>query len=441
MMQMPGMWELNGYGDPVYLNDGFAWRGHFNQQPPAVPTKDNHVGSYRRIVEIPSDWDGKQVIAHFGSVTSNIYLYVNGHFVGYAEDSKIAAEFDITPYLKKGKNLIAFQTFRWCDGSWCEDQDFWRLSGVARENFLYARPKKAHLDDIRVVADLDNDYRDGVLRVNPSFTMDKSKKGRNNIEEEYLLYDKDGNAVDCTPKADGKGGFTMLVSNPHKWTAETPYLYTFVTKVKMQGKVLEELPVKVGFRKVEIKNKQFLVNGQPVYIKGADRHEMDPDGGYVVSLDRMIQDIRIMKRLNINAVRTCHYPDDPRWYDLCDQYGIYLVAEANQESHGFGYGEDAAAKKPAFVRQIMERNQHNVSSFFNHPSVVTWSLGNETVMGDNFLNAYKWVKSQDASRPVQYEQAHQGEGTDIFCPMYYSVKNCENYSKNPNSKMPLIQCE
>ena len=440
-MRMPGLWELNGYGDPVYLNDGFAWRGHFNQQPPAVPTKDNHVGSYRRIVEIPSDWDGKQVIAHFGSVTSNIYLYVNGRFVGYAEDSKIAAEFDISPYLKKGKNLIAFQTFRWCDGSWCEDQDFWRLSGVARENFLYARPKQAHLDDIRVVADLDNDYRDGVLRVNPSFTMDKTKKVRDNIEMEYRLYDKDGNAIDCTPKADGKGGFTIFVPNPHKWTAETPYLYTFITKVKMLGKVLEEVPVKVGFRKVEIKNKQFLVNGQPVYIKGADRHEMDPDGGYVVSLERMIQDIRIMKRLNINAVRTCHYPDDPRWYDLCDQYGIYLVAEANQESHGFGYGDDAAAKKPMFARQIMERNQHNVSSFFNHPSVVTWSLGNETVMGDNFLEAYHWVKSQDSSRPVQYERALNGEGTDIFCPMYYPVDRCEAYCKNPQSTKPLIQCE
>ena len=440
-MPVPGNWELNGYGDPEYVNTGFGWRGHFNEQPPAVPTKDNHVGSYRKVIDIPTDWNGKQVIAHFGSVTSNIYLYVNGKFAGYAEDSKVAAEFDITPYLKKGKNLIAFQTFRWCDGSWCEDQDFWRLSGVARENYLYARNKNIHLDDIRVVGDLDNQYQDGILRLKPTFSVDKSKKVNNNLEIEYSLYDADGKKLDCVPRREASGDIAMLVGNPHKWTAETPYLYTLMVKVKLLDKVIEEVPIKVGFRKVEIKNKQFLVNGQPVLIKGADRHEMDPDAGYVVSLERMIQDIKIMKRLNINAVRTCHYPDDPRWYELCDEYGIYVVAEANQESHGFQYGDDAAAKKPMFAKQIMERNQHNVSMYFNHPSVVTWSMGNETVMGDNFLQAYKWIKSQDQSRPVQYEQASRGEGTDIFCPMYYPVSACEKYAKDPNSPMPLIQCE
>ena len=440
-MPVPGNWELNGYGDPEYVNVGFAWRGHFQGQPPAVPVKDNHVGSYRRTIDIPEDWDGKQVIAHFGSVTSNIYLYVNGHFAGYAEDSKVAAEFDITPYLKKGKNLIAFQTFRWCDGSWCEDQDFWRLSGVARENYLYARPKNVHLDDIRVVGDLDEQYCNGILRLKPSFTIEKSKKVSDNVEMEYALYDAEGKSIDCVPRRDDSGEITMAVDNPHKWTAETPYLYTLVTRVKLLGKVLEEIPVKVGFRKVEIRNRQFLVNGEPVLIKGANRHEMDPDGGYVVSLERMIQDIRIMKRLNINAVRTCHYPDDPRWYELCDLYGIYLVAEANQESHGFYYGDDAAAKKPMFAKQIMERNQHNVAMYFNHPSVVTWSLGNETVMGDNFLQAYKWIKSQDKSRPVQYEQAGKGEGTDIYCPMYYPVDLCEKYCKDEKNTKPLIQCE
>ena len=440
-MSVPGNWELNGFGDPEYVNTGFGWRGHFNEQPPAVPTKDNHVGSYRRVIDIPADWDGKQVIAHFGSVTSNIYLYVNGRLAGYAEDSKVAAEFDITPYLKKGKNLIAFQTFRWCDGSWCEDQDFWRLSGVARENYLYARNKNTHLDDIRVVGDLDNQYRDGILRLKPTFSVGKSKKTSNNVEMEYSLYDADGKKLNCVPRREASGDIVMLVDNPHKWTAETPYLYTLMIKVKILDKVIEEVPVKVGFRKVEIKNKQFLVNGQPVLIKGADRHEMDPDAGYAVSLERMIQDIKIMKRLNINAVRTCHYPDDPRWYELCDKYGIYLVAEANQESHGFGYGKDAAAKKPIFAKQILERNQHNVSMYFNHPSVVTWSLGNETVMGDNFLQAYKWIKGQDESRPVQYEQAGKGEGTDIFCPMYYPVDLCEKYCKDETNTKPLIQCE
>ena len=310
---VPGNWEMYGYGVPEYVNVGFGWRGHFDEQPPAVPTKDNHVGSYRRIINIPENWDGKQVVAHFGSVTSNIYLYVNGKFAGYAEDSKVAAEFDITPYLKKGKNLIAFQTFRWCDGSWDEDQDFWRLSGVARECYLFARDAKLQLEDVRVTPDLVNNYKDGVLHI--------STKVKGTGKLNFILFDKEGKQVATATglAKNGTANITMNVENPHKW--------------------------------------------------------------------------------------------------------------------------NAAAKKPMFAKQIMERNQHNVSIYFNHPSVVTWSLGNETVMGDNFLQAYKWVKSQDQSRPVQYEQARQGEGTDIFCPMYYPVKNCENYCKNPNSKMPLIQCE
>lgn len=438
-IQMPGNWEMLGYGQPEYVNVGFAWRGHFDQQPPAVPTKDNHVGSYRREINIPSNWDGKRVIAHFGSVTSNIYLYVNGKFAGYAEDSKVAAEFDITPFLKKGKNLIAFQTFRWCDGSWCEDQDFWRLSGPARENYLYARSKDHRLLDVRVETELKNNYKDGYLNI--------TAKVQGNTLAYFGLYDPDGKEVIVTGTDNVRNGvakYQLRVKNVRKWSAETPNLYTLVVSPIQNGGMYlpyEIVQVKVGFRKVEIKNKQFLVNGQPVLLKGADRHEMDPDEGYNVSEQRMIQDIMMMKRMNINAVRTCHYPDDPRWYDLCDKYGLYVVAEANQESHGFQYGDDAAAKKPEFAKQIMERNQHNVSMFFNHPSIVTWSLGNETVMGDNFLKAYKWIKSQDKTRPVQYEQARRGEGTDIFCPMYYPVSACEKYAKDPNSPMPLIQCE
>ena len=438
-IQMPGNWEMLGYGQPEYVNVGFAWRGHFDQQPPAVPTKDNHVGSYRREINIPSNWDGKRVIAHFGSVTSNIYLYVNGKFAGYAEDSKVAAEFDITPFLKKGKNLIAFQTFRWCDGSWCEDQDFWRLSGPARENYLYARSKEHRLLDVRVETELKNNYKDGYLNI--------TAKVQGNTLAYFGLYDPDGKEVIVTGTDNVKNGvakYQLRVKNVRKWSAETPNLYTLVVSPIQNGGMYlpyEIVQVKVGFRKVEIKNKQFLVNGQPVLLKGADRHEIDPDEGYNVSEQRMIQDIMMMKRMNINAVRTSHYPNDPRWYDLCDKYGLYVVAEANQESHGFQYGDDAAAKKPEFAKQIMERNQHNVSMFFNHPSIVTWSLGNETVMGDNFLKAYKWIKEQDKTRPVQYEQARRGEGTDIFCPMYYSVAASEKYAKDPNSPMPLIQCE
>ena len=438
-IQMPGNWEMLGYGQPEYVNIGFAWRGHFDQQPPAVPTKDNHVGSYRREINIPSNWDGKRVIAHFGSVTSNIYLYVNGKFAGYAEDSKVAAEFDITPFLKKGKNLIAFQSFRWCDGSWCEDQDFWRLSGPARENYLYARSKDHRLLDVRVETELKNNYKDGALNI--------TAKLQGNTLAYFGLYDPDGKEVIVTGTDNVKNGvakYQLRVKNVRKWSAETPNLYTLVVSPIQNGGMYspyEIIQVKVGFRKVEIKNKQLLVNGQPVLLKGANRHEMDPDEGYNVSEKRMIQDIMMMKRLNINAVRTCHYPDDPRWYDLCDKYGLYVVAEANQESHGFQYGDDAAAKKPEFDKQIMERNQHNVSMFYNHPSIITWSMGNETVMGDNFIQAYKWIKSQDKTRPVQYEQARRGEGTDIFCPMYYPVSACEKYAKDPNSPMPLIQCE
>ena len=438
-IQMPGNWEMLGYGQPEYVNVGFGWRGHFDQQPPAVPTKDNHVGSYRREINIPSNWDGKRVIAHFGSVTSNIYLYVNGKFAGYAEDSKVAAEFDITPFLKKGKNLIAFQTFRWCDGSWCEDQDFWRLSGPARENYLYARSKDHRLLDVRVETELKNNYKDGYLNI--------TAKVQGNTLAYFGLYDPDGKEVIVTGTDNVRNGvakYQLRVKNVRKWSAETPNLYTLVVSPIQNGGMYlpyEIVQVKVGFRKVEIKNKQFLVNGQPVLLKGANRHEIDPDEGYNLSEQRMIQDIMMMKRMNINAVRTCHYPDDPRWYDLCDKYGLYVVAEANQESHGFQYGDDAAAKKPEFAKQIMERNQHNVSMFYNHPSIVTWSMGNETVMGDNFLQAYKWIKSQDKTRPVQYEQARRGEGTDIFCPMYYPVASSEKYAKDPNSPMPLIQCE
>ena len=440
-MNIPGLWELNGYGDPIYVNIGFGWRGHFKNNPPEVPEKDNHVGSYRRVITLPNDWDGKQVIAHFGSVTSNIYLWVNGQFVGYAEDSKMAAEFDLTPYLKKGDNLIAFQTFRWCDGSYCEDQDFWRLSGVARDCYLYARDKAIHIDDVRITPDLVNGYKDGRLNVKVNFT------GKCNLT--FELFDAEGKSVAVKALENIKGNtaeVTLEVQNPHKWTAETPYLYNLVvcpTTPNARFTAYEAIPQKVGFRKVEIKNSQLLVNGEAVYIKGADRHELDPDGGYVVSRERMIEDIKIMKRFNINAVRTCHYPDDPVWYDLCDEYGIYLCAEANQESHGFGYRPDSEAKKPQFAMQILQRNQHNVGVNFNHPSVIIWSLGNETVDGPNFTAAYQWIKSQDLSRPVHWEQAGSGPNTDIRCPMYASQEWCERYAKSerPEDQKPLIQCE
>ena len=454
-MPVPGMWEMNGYGDAEYVNSGFAWRGHFNQKPPQVPTKDNHVGSYRRSFRIPADWAGKQVVARFGSVTSCIYLYVNGQFVGYSEDSKVATEFDITPFVKAGEeNLIAFQVFRWCDGSWCEDQDFWRLSGVARDSYLFARDLNNHVEDIRIYASLDDNYKNGILGLATTFSNP-------DFETAFELLDAQGQKVSPFGDIDSSpdiNDYSRVFDNTgfeniKHWTAETPYLYTLLTYVypktgtkrgvsQYAKEPIEVIPLKVGFRTVEIKNAQLLVNGKPILIKGADRHELDPDGGYVVSRERMIQDIQIMKRLNINAVRTCHYPDDPVWYDLCDEYGIYLTAEANQESHGFGYGKDAEAKKPLFAKQILERNQNNVRSHFNHPAIIVWSLGNETVNGPNFEAAYDWIKAEDKSRPCQWEQAHrEGRNTDIFCPMYYTPWHCEAYCKDDNFQKPLIQCE
>lgn len=435
-MPVPGMWELNGYGDPVYVNTGFPWRGHFKDNPPEVPVKDNHVGTYRKTFTLPAGWDGRQIIAHFGSVTSNIYLYVNGRYVGYAEDSKIAAEFDITKFVHSGENTIAFQVFRWCDGTYCEDQDFWRLCGVARDSYLYSRSLAAHIDDIRVTPDLDGQYKDGTLRIKTTLSGDATV--------EYSLMDTSGNRTVAAAEAMGKGlvETTMEIPNPRKWTAETPYLYTLIATVKSGGKVCDVVPVTVGFRKVEIKGKQLLVNGEPVLIKGVNRHELDPYTGYVVSVDRMIEDIKVMKRNNINAVRTCHYPDSPIWYELCDKYGIYVCAEANQESHGLCYDpKNSQASLPKFAKQILQRNQHNVSAHFNHPSVIIWSLGNETVDGPNFTAAYQWIKSQDLSRPIHWEPAWNGANTDIRCPMYASHSWCENYLKDASNTKPLIQCE
>jgi len=432
-MPVPGMWELNGYGDPQYTNMGYTWKNQFQNDPPNVPIENNHVGSYRRTIRIPAGWQGKQIIAHFGSVTSNMYLWVNGRYVGYSEDSKMEREFDVTPYLKTGDNLFAFQVFRWCDGTYLEDQDFWRLSGVARDSYLLARNKTAHLDDIRVIPDLDANYENGTLTIQPTL------KGGAKVD--LKLLDAEGKSV---AEAKGVAKETRLeVAKPEKWSAESPYLYTLVATVKSGAKSVEVVPVKVGFRKIELKGATLTVNGQVVLFKGADRHELDPDGGYVVSRERMLQDIRIMKENNINAVRTCHYTDDNYWYDLCDQYGIYVVAETNVESHGMGYKEWTLAKNEAYRWMHLERNQQNVRRNFNHPSVIFWSLGNEAGMGPNFEDCYKWIKQEDPSRVCQYERAEHSEFTDIFCPMYYDYWSCERYceSTKPEDQKPLIQCE
>ncbi|MDE5611104.1 MAG: DUF4981 domain-containing protein, partial [Odoribacter sp.] len=435
---VPGLWELNGYGDAVYKNVGFAWSNQFAPNPPLVESRNNHVGSYRKTFELPADWKGQQVYLHVGSATSNLWVWVNGKFVGYSEDSKMAAEFDLTKYLRPGKNLIAMQIYRWCDGSYLEDQDFWRLSGIGRDVYLYAR-NPMHIEDIFIVPDLDAAYRDGTLDVTANVS-------RNGGSVELELRDREGGLVESkTVKPDAKGGIHTVfkVANPAKWSAEDPNLYTLTFTLKNGNRVVEVIPQRVGFRKIELKKDlgQIWVNGKPVLFKGADRHEMDPLTGYVVTRERMLQDIRIMKENNLNAVRTCHYPDDPEWYNLCDEYGLYVVCEGNIESHGMGYGEKTLAKVPAFAKAHLERDQRMVEAFKNHPSIIFWSLGNEAGDGPNFEACYKWIKERDRSRAVQYERAGEAAHTDVVCPMYSGLQHMENYARNDEKYRPFIMCE
>ncbi len=418
---VPGLFEMEGYGDKIYKNMGYAWCTTFKNNPPYVGETNNYTGSYRRTFDLPQNWKGQEVYFHVGSATSNLSVWVNGKYVGYSEDSKVAAEFNITKYLKPGKNLIAMQIMRWCDGSYLEDQDFWRFTGIAREVYLYATPK-VHVQDITI----GQEYQQG----NGLLSVDVKLAGKATVEAK--LFDAAGNQV--------AEGLKATVANAKAWTAETPNLYTLFIYLKQGNKTLEVIKKKIGFRHIEIKGGQLLVNGQPILIKGADRHELDPDGGYIVPVSRMIQDIKIMKQLNINAVRTCHYPDDPRWYDLCDEYGIYLTAESNLESHGMGYREHTLAKNPEFAKAHIERQEGNIITYKNNPSIIVWSLGNEAGYGVNFEKAYDWVKAYDKTRPCQFEQARHDGKTDIFCPMYMGYEDCEKYAQTDNPR-PLIQCE
>ena len=429
-MKVPGVWELNGYGDPLYVNSGYAWKNQYENNPPYVPEENNYVGSYRRWIKIPASWKNKDIIAHFGSVTSNMYLWVNGKFVGYGEDSKLEQEYDLTSYLEPGKeNLIAFQVFRWCDGTYLEDQDFFRYSGVGRDCYLTSREKK-RVEDIRVIPDLTDDYGKG--------TLDISLKGKGQIAVTLILLAPDGSTITTYP-ASSTSKVRIEIDDPILWSAESPVLYKLLVSAENGEEVI---PVNVGFRKVELTGKgQVLVNGKPVLFKGVNRHELDPKGGYVVSPERMEEDIRLMKEFNINAVRTCHYPDDNYFYDLCDKYGIYMIAEANVESHGMGYKEKTLAKSPSYKKAHIERNQRNVQRNFNHPSVIFWSLGNEAGDGQNFEAAYEWIKKEDTGRPVQYERAGLSNHTDIHCPMYAGYDHMEKFGRDGSDARPLIQCE
>ena len=437
-MPVPGMWELNGYGDPVYVNNLYVWRNYYRSNPPYVPEEGNYVGQYRRTFALGDEWKGKDVYLHIGSATSNVRVWVNGKEVGYSEDSKLEARFDITKYVKTGENLVAFEIFRWCDGTYLEDQDFWRMTGISRDVYVFSREKK-RIEDIRVVASASG----------KAFLRAEVSKGVKGVQ--FEMRDPDGRVVSLfrSPVVKNAVEAVVVVPDVKQWSAETPWLYTldvtaFDNKYQsdsfdMDGKT-ESASIRIGFRDVEIKDGQLLVNGQPVLIKGANRHEMNPYKGYVVSEADMIQDIQIMKRLNINAVRTCHYPDDPLWYSLCDRYGLYVVAEANIESHGMGYGEQTLAKREDYEIAHLDRIERAVKRDINHPSVIVWSLGNEAGFGPNFEKGYELVKSMDSSRPVQYEQAHGNKYTDIYCPMYLPFDRCEKYAAS-NPAKPLIQCE
>jgi beta-galactosidase len=438
-LDVPAIWEVNGYGDPLYVNSRFAWDYIMKPEPPKVPEKENHVGSYRRVINLPDHWDGKEVFINLGAISSCVYLWVNGQFAGYSEDRKLEPEFNITSYLKKGENLIAFQVFRWCDGTFVELQDFWRLAGTSRDVYLYARDP-FHIKDYTVVADLDDTYSDGLLNVSVDFEKQHLDKNRDATVEMELKNSRgesvwtSSNTVTTNTTVTATGTF----KNVEKWSAEQPKLYELYISLKdKNGKLLEVIPQQVGFRKVEIKNGLLLVNGQPILIKGVNRHEMDPDKAYYVSRESMEQDVRIMKMNNINAVRTCHYPNDPHFYELCDKYGLYVVDEANIEAHGY----EKIADMKDWVPTHLQRATRLVKRDKNHPSVIIWSMGNESGDGIGFKKAYKAMKEIDSTRPVQYQRPGMKKHTDIYVPFYVGYSGLEEYGKKGDQRMPLIQCE
>ncbi|MFH0991038.1 MAG: glycoside hydrolase family 2 TIM barrel-domain containing protein [bacterium] len=443
-IQVPSMWEFQGYGIPIYVNSDYEFPKPW--LPPHVPHDYNPVGSYKRTFTVSKDWDGKQIFIHFGAVKSAFYIWVNGQKVGYSEDSKTPAEWDITKYLKKGENNVALEVYRWCDGTYLECQDMWRISGISRDVYLYCTPK-VRIRDFWVRASLDNDYKNGVISVDIDLRNYLPNRPAGTVEVEMQLLDEMNQVVaqgSSIVEMIGKEQATttllsQTVKNPKQWTAETPNLYTLVLSLISGGGIQEVVGCKTGFRKVEIKAGQLLVNGMAILIKGTNRHEHDPLTAHVLSDEVLLKDIMLMKQYNLNAVRTSHYPNDPRWYELCDKYGIYLIDEANIESHGMGYGDKTLAKNPEFKEMHLDRTINMVERDKNHPSVIIWSLGNEAGNGPNFEATYAWIKQRDLSRPVHYERAGEGANTDIVCPMY-AWNYLERYGSRVNTR-PLIMCE
>jgi beta-galactosidase len=446
-ISVPGNWQLQGYDVAIYLNEDYP----FPKNPPYIQPDRNPVGSYRTEFAVPEAWQGRQIFLHFDGVESAFYVWVNGQMVGYSEDSRTPAEFNISRLLRPGKNVLAAEVYRWSDGSYLEDQDFWRLSGIFRNVYLFSTAS-AHIRDFEIKSDLDADYRDAILHAKAR-VWNYGDTACRDLSVEVKLLDSAGKPVGAEILTKGTSPFIAPgaesiflmkanVTNPLQWSAEHPNLYTVILALKNEkGEVVETESAKFGFRKVEIKGGHLLLNGQPIMIKGVNRHEHDPVTGHYLTRDSMIKDILLMKQYNINTVRTCHYPDDPQWYELCDYYGLYLIDEANIESHGMGYDPAVTlANRPEWKDAHLNRIIRMVERDKNHPSVIIWSMGNEAGDGTNFEAASEWIHRRDPSRPVHYERAELRPHTDIYCPMYSRIEELVAYAKDKQDR-PLIMCE
>lgn len=448
-IKVPGNWELQGFGTPIYSNITYP----FPKNPPFIDHSDNPVGSYKRTFELPASWDGRRVYLHFESGVAAMYIWINGEKVGYSQDTKSQAEFDITKYVKKGTNSIAIEAYRWSDGSYIEDQDFWRISGFDRGIYLYST-EQIRIQDFFAKAGLDKAYKNGLLEV--EVDVKRFNKGNVSNSLEIKLLDALGKQiarkvapVTFTENTETKAVFSHKINNVKPWSNETPNLYTLVLTIKDEkGKLIESTSCKVGFRTVEIKEAQLMVNGKPIMVRGVNLHEHHPYNGHVVDRETMLKDIQVMKQHNINAVRLSHYPQSTLWYKLCDEYGLFLVDEANIESHAMGAENQGwfdkskhVAYLPEWADAHMDRAIRMVERDKNHPSVIIWSMGNECGNGPVFYDMYKWIKQRDKTRLVQFEQAAENENTDIVCPMYPGMDHMKRYAARTDVTRPFIMCE
>ncbi|MBT3169045.1 MAG: DUF4981 domain-containing protein [Candidatus Cloacimonetes bacterium] len=449
-IKVPSNWEIEGYGIPIYVDERYEFVNVEKDKnvafqtnapkpnPPFVPADRNPVGSYRTEFTVTKNMKDKEIILHFGAVKSAIYVWINGKKIGYSQGSKTPAEWNITKYLNDGTNILAAEVYRWSDGSYLECQDFWRISGIKRDVFLYAIPK-VRIADFFVKADLDENYNTGILSA--EILLENLPSAKNYYSSKLELFEKDKKLLSISQEAENKVNLSTTISQPNYWTAETPNLYRVEISLIKNNSEIHKVACNIGFRKIEIIDRVFLINGKEVTIKGINRQEHDEKTGHVISEESMIQDIKMMKENNINAVRNSHYPNDARWYELCDKFGLYVMDEANIESHGMGYESDTTlGNNSDWIEAHLDRVERMFERAKNHPSIIIWSLGNEAGDGVCFSECYKWLKQRDPSRPIHYEQAEGGGNTDIYCPMYPPVSFLQKYAEKPQKK-PLIMCE